>query len=232
MSWFVGLPMGWWYIVINKGILFEVSHQPILAIDALGGIHLLGIWRGLSDVIKRYVKLVLTKLKHRRVCLNIRKQFYCEGDWGLAQVAQGGCKVFILGDTQKLSGHNSGKPAVGSPAWAEGWTRWPPEVPSKLGLLWFYIQNTSELCSSLEITPNFLSIQLQEFNTGLQPASAAQCCYGNNWLSHGQVCHFHHQTLVFIRTMMSVTKSPLDLEPPAAVCCCLTDTLTFQVRFG
>lgn len=134
MSWFVGLPMGWWYIQLTKGSFFEVSHQPIVVLNSLGCIHLLVIWRGLTDVIKRYVKLVLTKLKYRRVCLNIRKQFCWEGDWGLTQVAQGGCEVFVLGDTQKLSGHNSGKPAVGGPAWAEGWMRWPPEVSSKLSL--------------------------------------------------------------------------------------------------
>jgi len=38
------------------------------------------------------------KLKHRRFPMNIS-----EGDQALAQVAQGGCGVSILGDTQKLS---------------------------------------------------------------------------------------------------------------------------------
>lgn len=33
---------------------------------------------------------------------------------------------------QKLSGYSSWQPALGGPAWAGGWTRWPPLVPSNL----------------------------------------------------------------------------------------------------
>ena len=46
--------------------------------------------------------------------------FYCESDRALAQVAQGGCGVFILGDTQKWSGHGPGQQAPGDPAWTAG----------------------------------------------------------------------------------------------------------------
>lgn len=73
------------------------------------------------------MKLVLARLKHRRLCLNIRKQFYCDGDLGLTRVAQGGCGASFLADTQKLSGHNPGKLTVDGPAL-------PPEVPSNLSL--------------------------------------------------------------------------------------------------
>ena len=44
--------------------------------------------------------------------------FDCEGDRALAQVAQGGCGVSLLGDTQKPSGHSPGQPALGHPAGA------------------------------------------------------------------------------------------------------------------
>lgn len=58
--------------------------------------------------------------------------FHCDGAWALAQVAQGGYGVSIHGDTEKPSGDGCGKLAVGAPGWAEGWTRWPPEVPPNL----------------------------------------------------------------------------------------------------
>lgn len=48
-------------------------------------------------------------LKHSRSPLNIRKHiFYCEGDQALAQVAQGGCRLAVLEDVQKLL--NTGQP--------------------------------------------------------------------------------------------------------------------------
>ena len=50
----------------------------------------------------------------------------------MAQVAQGGCGVSLLGDTQNLSGHGPGQPAPCGPTWAEGWTGWLPEVPANL----------------------------------------------------------------------------------------------------
>lgn len=34
-----------------------------------------------------------------------------------------------VGKNQKLSGHISGQLALGGPAWTEGWTRQPPEIP-------------------------------------------------------------------------------------------------------
>ena len=52
--------------------------------------------------------------------LNIRKHFHRAGDIALAQVAQRGCGVSHLGDTQKPSGHGPGQPALGGPAWAGG----------------------------------------------------------------------------------------------------------------
>ncbi|KAK4828607.1 hypothetical protein QYF61_000059 [Mycteria americana] len=56
------------------------------------------------------------KLKHRRLCLNFRKHFFFEVDQALEEVAQGGCSVSILGDTQKWSGHGPGQPALADPA--------------------------------------------------------------------------------------------------------------------
>jgi len=59
--------------------------------------------------------------------------WYCESNWALAQVAQTGGGVSILGDTQKLSGHGPGQQALGGPCVAGGgWTRWPQEDPSNL----------------------------------------------------------------------------------------------------
>ena len=58
------------------------------------------------------------KLKHRRLCMNIRN--HCEGDSTLAQVAQDSCGVSIPGDTEKLSGHGPGQPALCGPASAGG----------------------------------------------------------------------------------------------------------------
>jgi len=56
------------------------------------------------------------KLKHRRLPLNIRNFFHCEGDRALAQVAQRGCRVSILEGIQKPSGHGPGQLAIGGPA--------------------------------------------------------------------------------------------------------------------
>lgn len=44
---------------------------------------------------------------------------YCDGNWALEQVAKKDCGVSILRDTQKLSRHGAGQPALGDPAWAE-----------------------------------------------------------------------------------------------------------------
>lgn len=56
----------------------------------------------------------------------------CDGDGALAQVAQRECGDSLLGDLQKPSGYSPRDLAVAGPAWAGGWTRWRPEVPSKL----------------------------------------------------------------------------------------------------
>ena len=42
--------------------------------------------------------------------------FHCEGDQALTQIAQGGCRVSILWDIQKLSGHGPGWLALDGPA--------------------------------------------------------------------------------------------------------------------
>lgn len=64
------------------------------------------------------------KLKHGRLCLNLWKSFfYCESYGAQARVAQRGCVVSILGDIQRLSGHDLGQLAVGSPTSARGWPR-------------------------------------------------------------------------------------------------------------
>ena len=48
------------------------------------------------------------------------KILYCEGNQAPEQVAQRGYGVSILGDIQKLSGHNPGQRALGEPACTEG----------------------------------------------------------------------------------------------------------------
>lgn len=74
------------------------------------------------------------KLKPRRFPWNIRKHFYCKGDRALVQITQRGRESLSLEILQRPPGHDPGKPAVGhsSSAWAGGWTRWSPEVPSHL----------------------------------------------------------------------------------------------------
>jgi len=54
---------------------------------------------------------------HVKVNLNIRKCFFHHEEGQiLAQVAQRGCGVSILGDVQNLAGLGPGQPAVGAPA--------------------------------------------------------------------------------------------------------------------
>jgi len=61
------------------------------------------------------------KLKHRKFCLNMRKNFFhSEGDGALAQAAQGGCGISFSGDIQDLPGQGPVQPAVGDPASAGG----------------------------------------------------------------------------------------------------------------
>lgn len=52
------------------------------------------------------------------------------------QVAQRGCRIFILGDTQNLTGHGSEKPTVADPALSMDWTRCLPEAPPNSSILW------------------------------------------------------------------------------------------------
>jgi len=61
------------------------------------------------------------KLKHRKFCLNMRKEeLYFEGDGALEQAAQRGCGVSFSGDIQNPPGRGPLQPAVGDPALAEG----------------------------------------------------------------------------------------------------------------
>lgn len=39
---------------------------------------------------------------------HLEKILYCEGEQALAQVAQKGCEVSVLGDSQKLPAHGPG----------------------------------------------------------------------------------------------------------------------------
>lgn len=72
---------------------------------------------------------------------------YCEGAWELTQVAQRGCRISILGDFQKPSGHDPGQLALDDSAWAgEVWSRWPSEVPFNLSNSVIVISNVN-LCS-------------------------------------------------------------------------------------
>jgi len=52
------------------------------------------------------------------------------GDRALEQAAQGGCGVSFSGDVWDPPGCGPVQPAVGDPALAGGWTRWPTEVHS------------------------------------------------------------------------------------------------------
>lgn len=55
--------------------------------------------------------------KVREEILNIKKKIFTVS---VAQVAQIGGGHFILGNSQKPSGHRSERPALGGPAWAAG----------------------------------------------------------------------------------------------------------------
>lgn len=184
------------------------------------------------------MKLVLAKLKHRSVCLNIRKQFYCECDWGLAHIAQGGCRVSVLGETQNCLDTILGNWLSVALLEQNSWTRWPPEAPSNLSLCDFVARIPVNSIQGWKSPQTFYQFNCRILTRVYNLASAAQCCYGNNWLHHGQECNFPHHTLVIIRTTTSLTistpKRPLDLEPPAAICIIgdQTDTLIFQARFG
>lgn len=54
--------------------------------------------------------------------------FQWDPDLALAQVTQRCCGVSLLGYMQKPPWQT----ALGHPAWAGGWIRWPPEIPSHL----------------------------------------------------------------------------------------------------
>lgn len=48
------------------------------------------------------------KLKHGRFCLNVRRQFSCEGGQTMGYIAQRDCGVSVLGDSPNPSGHSPG----------------------------------------------------------------------------------------------------------------------------
>ena len=76
----------------------------------------------------------------REVPSHEEELLHCEGDRALEQAAQGGCGFSFSGDIQDPPEWGPMQPAVGDPASAEGWTRWPTEVPSNPEhsvILWF-----------------------------------------------------------------------------------------------
>ena len=61
------------------------------------------------------------KLKHRKFCLNMRKNFFpLRVTRALEQAVQGGCGVSFSGDIQDRPGQGPVQPAVGDPASAGG----------------------------------------------------------------------------------------------------------------
>lgn len=67
---------------------------------------------------------------NRKLNLNKRNFFYCEGGQTLEHVAWRGYGVSVLGDIKNLTGHDPKQPDLGDPAWAGNWTRWSQEVTS------------------------------------------------------------------------------------------------------
>lgn len=64
--------------------------------------------------------------------VEIPETLLCSGvDGALEQVAQRICRLSILGDSEKLSGHGLGQPTMGGPAEAGAQTRRPPEVAAR-----------------------------------------------------------------------------------------------------
>lgn len=47
---------------------------------------------------------------------HLEKILYCEGEQALAQVAQKGCEVSVLGDSQKLPAHGPGNLVLCGPS--------------------------------------------------------------------------------------------------------------------
>jgi len=63
------------------------------------------------------------KLKHRRLCLNIRKHFFTVRVTGHCHSSPRDVGASLLGDIQKPSGHGPGQPSPDDPAFAGSWTR-------------------------------------------------------------------------------------------------------------
>jgi len=60
------------------------------------------------------------KLRHRKFQLNMRRNFFTEGDGAVEQAAQRSCGVSFSGDIQDPPGQGPVQPAVGDPALAGG----------------------------------------------------------------------------------------------------------------
>ena len=80
-----------------------------------------------------------------------KNAFYCKDGQALAQVAQRGCGISVLGDTQNPTGCSAEQPALGDPALAGCWTRQSPEAPS-------YLNRSVIVPEFLEITDDLIFI--------------------------------------------------------------------------
>jgi len=61
------------------------------------------------------------KRQWAQIPLKHKKKLLCwEGDHILEEVAQRGCSISTLGDTQNPTGHGPGQLVVGDPAWSRG----------------------------------------------------------------------------------------------------------------
>jgi len=71
--------------------------------------------------------------EHQKTVLN------CEGQGALAQVAQGGCGVSVVGDTQKLPRHSPGQLALGLPVCTGGLDQMTSRSPFQPQLFWDFV---------------------------------------------------------------------------------------------
>ena len=95
--------------------------------------HRLMSW-GLSPFTCDWSELKWPKTETQELPSEDETLFQRESDWTLAQVAQRGCGVSILGDIQKSSGHSPRKSSLGGPAGAGGLDQRTSRGPSSGGL--------------------------------------------------------------------------------------------------